>query len=93
MLKLTKRTRKEKGSRRDLYYISGTYQGERIRESLGTDRREEAQRRFEKRRSEIVSALDAGRAEADCGACAPGRATLSDTIQTTEATRIPRLIE
>lgn len=60
MLKLTKRTRKEKNARRTIYYISGTYQGQRIRESLGTDKREEAQRIFEVKRKEIIDALDSG---------------------------------
>lgn len=60
MLKLTKRTRTDKGAKRTIYYISGTYAGHRIRESLGTDRRETAQRLFETKRKEIIAALDAG---------------------------------
>lgn len=60
MLKLTKRTRADKGSRRTIYYISGTYAGHRIRESLGTDKRETAQQLFEERRKEITVAIDAG---------------------------------
>jgi integrase len=61
MLKLTKRTRNDKnGDPRTKYYITGTYKGERVRESLETDSRQEAAQRFERRRSEIVTALDAG---------------------------------
>lgn len=60
MLKLVKRTRKDKNTRRTIYYISGTYQGQRIRESLGTDKREEAQRLFEAKRKEIIDAIDTG---------------------------------
>lgn len=61
MLELTKRSRKnQKGQTRTIYYISGTYAGQRVRESLGTDSREKAQWAFERKRAEIVAALDAG---------------------------------
>lgn len=60
MLKLTKRARKKEASRRTVYYISGCHEGHRVRESLGTDNREEAGRRFEARRKEIITALGAG---------------------------------
>jgi integrase len=60
MLELKKRTRKTKKGLRTIYYIQGTYQGQRIRESLKTDRREAAQRAFERKRAEIIAAIDAG---------------------------------
>jgi integrase len=58
MLKITKRTRKKDG--RQIYYLSGTYQGQRFRESLGCSGRDEAQREFEKKRAEIIASLDTG---------------------------------
>jgi len=56
MLKITKRTRKKDG--RTIYYLSGTYKGQRFRESLGTSGRDEAQRAFEQKRAEIIEAID-----------------------------------
>lgn len=62
MLELTWRTRKKKkGPPSRTAYISGTYEGHRIRESLGASSREEGQRKFERRRREIIDAIDAGR--------------------------------
>jgi integrase len=60
MLELKKRVRKTKKGVSTLYYISGMYAGHRVRESLKTDKRETAQRAFEKKRAEIVAAIDAG---------------------------------
>lgn len=56
MLKITKRTRKKDG--RTLYYLTGTYQGQRFRESLKTSSRDEAQREFERKRADIVACID-----------------------------------
>ena len=56
MLKITKRAREKEG--RTIYYLSGTYQGQRFRESLKTSSRDEAQREFERKRAEIVAAID-----------------------------------
>lgn len=62
MLELKWRTRqKKKGPASRIAYISGTYAGDRIRESLGALTREEAQSKFERRRKEIIEAIDAGR--------------------------------
>src|SRR5690606_21954949 len=56
------RTRKKKkGPPSRIAYISGTYCGVRIRESLGALSREAAQRKFEQRRKEVIEAIDAGR--------------------------------
>lgn len=61
MLELKKRLRKKKTGPPSLtYYISGTYQGHRVRESLRVAGRETAQRKFEQRRKEIIDAIDAG---------------------------------
>ena len=62
MYELKKRTRKKKkGPPSTTYYISGTYKGHRVRESLSVSQRETAQHKFEQRRSEIVKAVDANR--------------------------------
>lgn len=62
MLELKWRTRqKRKGPPSRTAYISGTYEGHRVRESLGSLSREAAQKKFERRRAEIVAAVDAGR--------------------------------
>ncbi len=62
MLEIKKRVRqKAKGPPSTTYYISGTYEGHRVRESLGVTSREAAQRKFEQRRKEIIEAVDAGR--------------------------------
>jgi integrase len=62
MLELKWRSRKKKkGPPSRIAYISGTYCGVRIRESLGALERAAAQREFERRRKEIVEAIDAGR--------------------------------
>lgn len=62
MYELKWRTRKKKkGPPSRIAYISGTYEGHRVRESLGALSREAAQKKFEKRRAEIIAAVDAGR--------------------------------
>lgn len=62
MLELKWRVRKKKkGAPSRTAYISGTYGGHRVRESLGPLGREAAQKKFEQRRAEIVAAVDAGR--------------------------------